>query len=60
MAVKYFCDRCDKEKDYWDIQVLVKGQSFEQGLCQDCIEELLHLLEEFFKMDKLSFHIKKQ
>lgn len=48
MTVRYFCDRCDKEKPIWDILIQFHEKRFEESLCQDCIEELGELLIEFF------------
>ncbi len=48
MTVRYFCDRCDKERDFWDIEINIRGKKFKQSLCQECIDELVELLRGFF------------
>ena len=58
MAVKYFCDRCDKEKDIWDITLNVQGREFKKSLCQECIEELTDILKVFFEIEKPPFRRK--
>lgn len=58
MAVRYFCDRCGKEKDIWDININVEGREFEKFLCEECIEDLTDLLKVFFEIEKPPFRSK--
>lgn len=56
MAVRYFCDRCDKERDTWMINVNLQGREFKGDLCEACIEELKDILKIFFEIPNPTYN----
>lgn len=55
MSVKYFCDRCDKEKDIRNIRIVIEGKVFDNSFCKDCIKELLDILKDFYGIEQPDF-----
>ena len=54
MTTKYFCDRCNQEKDIWTIEINLQGREFKSELCRECIDELKGVLKVFFDIESLS------
>jgi hypothetical protein len=52
MAIKYFCDRCEKEKEINDVRIIVAGYDFNKQFCEDCTKELIELLKKFYNIEK--------
>ena len=60
MTIKYFCDRCEKEKDIFDIKIILEGRIFNKSFCKDCVDELMDLLKTFYKTESPPFVKQKE